>query len=187
MRLRNNLYNSVTELEMETDIVRKCIADYLHKIDRYRQQRDELQGRIDAARRKIAWHEKRIIRLSEQQKRIERPWWTKEIVAPLMREVARLTPDVAWSAENLYTHGLRAACSVYGEAQNGGTVGLTFTFDGGVLSYDTGEVTRRFAPGTLGEINGMNNVCAPVESVDTLVAKVNGQRVELKSQADEPV
>ena len=78
MRLRNNLYNSVTELEMETDIVRKCIADYLHKIDRYRQQRDELQGRIDAARRKIAWHEKRIIRLSEQQKRIERPWWTKE-------------------------------------------------------------------------------------------------------------
>nr|WP_317467070.1 hypothetical protein [Bacteroides hominis (ex Liu et al. 2022)]MDV6162522.1 hypothetical protein [Bacteroides hominis (ex Liu et al. 2022)] len=46
---------------METDIVRKCIADYLHKIDRYRQQRDELQGRIDAARRKFAWHEKRII------------------------------------------------------------------------------------------------------------------------------
>ncbi|MCO7112332.1 hypothetical protein NIB75_06520 [Bacteroides uniformis] len=46
---------------METDIVRKCIADYLHKIDRYRQQRDELQGRIDATRRKIAWHEKRII------------------------------------------------------------------------------------------------------------------------------
>ena len=65
------MYNSVTELEMETDIVRKCIADYLHKIDRYRQQRDELQGRIDATRRKIAWHEKRIIRLSEQQKRIE--------------------------------------------------------------------------------------------------------------------
>ena len=172
---------------METDIVRKCIADYLHKIDRYRQQRDELQGRIDAARRKFAWHEKRIIRLSEQQKRIERPWWTKEIVAPLMREVARLTPEVAWSAENLYTHGLRAACSVYGKTPDGGTVGLTFTFDGGVLSYDTGEVTRRFAPGTLGEINGMNNVCAPVESVDTLVAKVNGQRVELKSQADEPV
>lgn len=84
---------------METDMVRKYTADYLHKIDRYRQQRDELQGRIDAARRKIAWHEKRIIRLSEQQKRIGRPYWTKEIVAPLMREVARLTPEVAWSAE----------------------------------------------------------------------------------------
>ena len=172
---------------METDIVRKCIADYLHKIDRYRQQRDELQGRIDAARRKIAWHEKRIIRLSEQQERIERPWWTKEIVAPLMWKVARLTPEVAWNTGNLYTHGLRAACSVYGETRSNETVGLTFTFDGGILSYDTGEVTRRFAPGTLGEINGMNNVCAPVESVDTLVAKVNGQRVELKSQADEPV
>jgi hypothetical protein len=50
---------------METDIVRKCISDYLHKIDRYRKQQDGLQGKIDAARRKIAWHEKRIMRLSE--------------------------------------------------------------------------------------------------------------------------
>ncbi|GLL53399.1 hypothetical protein KUBF_10610 [Bacteroides finegoldii] len=57
----------------------------------YRKQQDGLQGKIDAARRKIAWHEKRIMRLSEQQNRIERPWWTKEIVAPLMLEVARLT------------------------------------------------------------------------------------------------
>ena len=30
--ITNNLYNSVTELEMETDIVRKCIADYLHTV-----------------------------------------------------------------------------------------------------------------------------------------------------------
>ena len=163
---------------METDIVRKSIADYLHKTNAYRQQQDGLQGKIDAARRKIAWHEKRITRLSGQRNRIERPWWTKEIVAPVMREVARLTPEVTWDAENLYTHRLRAACSVYGETQNGRTVGLTFTFDGGVLSYDTGEVTRRFTPGTLGEINGMNNVSAPVESVDTLVAKVNEQRVK---------
>ena len=45
---------------METDIVRKSIADYLHKTNAYRQQQDGLQGKIDAARRKIAWHEKRI-------------------------------------------------------------------------------------------------------------------------------
>lgn len=172
---------------METDIVRKCISDYLHKIDRYRKQQDGLQGKIDAARRKIAWHEKRIMRLSEQQNRIERPWWTKEIVAPLMLEVARLTPEVTWDAENLHTHGLRAVCSVYGKTRNNETVGLTFTFDGGVLSYDTGEVTHRFAPGTLGEINGMNNVSAPVESVDTLVDKVNEQITELNTQTDEPV
>lgn len=91
---------------METDIVRKCIADYLHKIDRYRQQRDELQGRIDATRRKIAWHEKRIIRLSEQQKRIERPWWTKEIVAPLMRG--------KWHASPRRWHGVPKTCTPMG-------------------------------------------------------------------------
>ena len=124
---------------METDIVRKCTSDYLHKIDRYRKQQDGLQGKIDTARRKIAWHEKRIMRLSEQQNRIERPWWTKEIVAPLMLEVARLTPEVTWDAENLHTHGLRAACSVYGKTRNNETVGLTFTFDGGVLVMTPGK------------------------------------------------
>ncbi|GLL53398.1 hypothetical protein KUBF_10600 [Bacteroides finegoldii] len=48
-------------------------------------------------------------------------------------------PEVTWDAENLHTHGLRAACSVYGKTRNNETVGLTFTFDGGVLSYDTGK------------------------------------------------
>ena len=33
---------------METDIVRKSIADYLHKTNAYRQQQDGLQGKIDA-------------------------------------------------------------------------------------------------------------------------------------------
>lgn len=167
---------------METDIVRKCTADYRQKINIYRQRQDELQEKIDAGRRKITWHEKRIMRLSELQKRIERPWWTKEIVAPVMREVARLTPEVTWNTGSLCVHGLRAACSVYGTAENEGTVGLTFTFDNGILSYDTGKVTRRFAPGTLGEINGMNNISAPVENVEMLVAKVNEQSMKLNAR-----
>ena len=33
----------------------------------------------------------------------------------------------------------------------------------------------------------MNNVSAPVESVDTLVDKVNEQITELNTQTDEPV
>ncbi|MCE8578362.1 hypothetical protein [Bacteroides fragilis] len=93
-----------------------------------------------------------------------------------MTEVARLTPGVTWEyPERLNIHGLRAACSVFGRTGNGETVGLTFSFNDDTLHYDTGEVTRRFAPGTLGEINGMNNVSTPVESVDSLVTKVNGQ------------
>ena len=161
---------------METDIVRKCVADYLRKTDGAKRQRTELQAKIDAARRKIAWHEKRISRLLELYGKIQRPRWTDEIVVPVMTEVARLTPGVTWEyPERLNIHGLRAACSVFGRTGNGETVGLTFSFNDDTLQYDTGEVTRRFAPGTLGEINGMNNVSTPVESVDSLVTKVNGQ------------
>ena len=160
---------------METDIIRRYTANYLQKVDGAKRQRVQLQEKIDAACRKIAWHQKRIVRLSRLQERIERPWWTDEIVAPVMAQVIRRTPGVAWDIERLTVHGLRAACSVFGKAENGKTVGLTFTFDNDVLSYDTGETTRRFAPDTIGEINGMNNVSTPVESVEMLVAKVNEQ------------
>lgn len=169
------------------DIIQECTASYLQKVDECKRKRTGLQEKIDAANRKIAWHKNRITRFSKQQERIKKPWWPNEVVAPVMAEVARLTPDVTWDTGQLNTHGLRAACSVYGKAENGETVGLTFTFDDGVLSYDTGETTRRFAPGTLGEINGMNNVCIPVESVYTLVAKVNEQSVKLNTQTNEPV
>ena len=170
---------------METDIVQKCTADYLQKWRDYKQLRAELQEKIDDSRRKITWHEKRIMRLSKQQENIKRPWWVDEIVAPVMVEVARLTPGVTWDIGRLNTHGLRAACSVFGDTENAQTVGLTFTFDNDILSYDTGEVTCRFDSGTIGAINGMNNVSAPVEGVDMLVAKINEQLVKLNAKADE--
>lgn len=173
---------------MKTDIVRECTANYLQKRDSIIQQRTELQAKIDSARKRIVWHGKRIAGLSKRRDKIKTPRWTDEIVAPLMAEVARLTPGVAWDcAGQLHTHGLRAACSVYGTAENGETVGLTFTFDNDVLSYDTGETTRRFAPGTIGEVNGMNNVSAPVESAESLAAKVNGRINRLNTRGNEPV
>lgn len=170
---------------METDIVQKCTADYLQKWRDYKQLRAELQEKIDDSRRKITWHEKRIMRFSKQQVNINRPWWVDEIVAPVMVEVARLTPEVKWDISRLDTHGLRAACSVFGDTENAQTVGLTFTFDNDILSYDTGEVTHRFDSGTIGAINGMNNISAPVEGIDMLVAKIKEQLIKLNAKADE--
>lgn len=54
------------------------------KTDGAKRQRTELQAKIDAARRKIAWHEKRISRLLELYGKIQRPRWTDEIVVPVM-------------------------------------------------------------------------------------------------------
>lgn len=172
---------------MKTDIVQKCTADYLQKIRAYKQQQAKLQENIDDSHRKIAWHEKRIIRFSKQQENIKRPWWVDEIIVPVMVEVARLTPGVTWNIERLNVHGLRAACSVFGDTENEQTVGLTFTFDNDMLSYDTGEVTCRFDSGTIGAINGMNNVSAPVEGVDVLIARINEQLAKLNTKTDEPL
>ena len=42
----------------------------------------------------------------------------------------------------------------------------TFNKDGLHLNYDTGECEQRFCPGSIGEMNGFNNVTAPLP--DTL-------------------
>lgn len=64
--------------------------------------------------------------------------------------------------------GLRAECPIYlneeGEPGERKVIYITPWFDSTkgetelVLYYDTGEVKNNYAPGTLGELNGMNNV-----------------------------
>lgn len=160
---------------METDIIQQAIAGYTRKYKAYREQNEHLQLQKDSSRQKIDWHEKRIARLSAKQRALPRPYWPGEILPPILEELARLTPEIKWETGELRTFGLRCVCPVYGKTKEGYIVGLSFTFGEDTLYYDTGEVTDRFGPGTLGHINGMNNVSAPVGNISVLVTKVKGQ------------
>lgn len=160
---------------METNIIQQAIAGYTRKYKAYREQNEHLQQQKDNSRQKINWHERRIARLSAKQQALFRPYWPNEILPPVLEELVRLTPEIKWESNELCIFGLRCVCPVYGKTKEGHTVSLSFTFGDNSLYYDTGEVTDRFEPGTLGYINGMNNVSAPVENIGVLVAKVKEQ------------
>lgn len=160
---------------------------YSEKYEAYRTEKKTFQDKIDESNRKIEWHQRRIARYEKRIRRMDFPHWTDNLVRPIMAEVERLTPDIKWEEKDrLPTFGLRCECPVFGKTEEGHTVGICFTpgshIDGNVR-YDTGETKSRYSSGTLGEINGMNNVCKEVESIDELVAFVRRREFEAKEWA----
>lgn len=133
-------------------------SEYRRKLDYYRTQEVALEAKIE--------------RLKRKQERNKYPHWTDHFVRPVMDELARLTPEIQWELEDkLNTFGLRGECPIFGETASGGTVAITFTCDysSGTLYYDTGMLNSRFKTNTLGDLNGYNNVIAPVENIQMLV------------------
>lgn len=133
-------------------------SEYRRKLDYYRTQKKTLEAKIE--------------RLKRKQARNKYPHWTDYFVRPVMEELARLIPEVQWELkDNLLTFGLRCECPVFGKTANGRTVAITFTCDhsSGTLYYDTGRHNNRYNTSTLGNLNGFNNVTAPVENMQTLV------------------
>ena len=111
--------------------------------------------------------------------------WVDDLLVPLLCEIEERTGWEFHDKNDLRTYGLRCECPVRinGEGVNeygwpNTRASVTFTSmntkktDGTrtwELRYDTGEKSGQFAPGTIGAINGMNNVEAKVESVEQII------------------
>lgn len=157
---------------VETDIVVLKKAEYVGKTAIFDKEYTELNKKIGAAQNKIAWHEKRIERLQRKRAALKYPSWTEELLRPILEELVRLTPEIAWRIDSLSTFGLRCDCPVFGKTKEQTTVGITFTQHDGQLYYDTGETKGNFQSGSIGAMNGFNHVTEPVESIDTLLNHV---------------
>lgn len=155
-----------------TDIVALKKAEFTEKFVKVKEERAAIDKKIDASNRKISWHTKCIKKLEEKRYSLNCPSWTKEYLRPILDELARQTPDIEWDFENLSVFGLRCECPVFGKNSGQFMTGITFTFHKNQLYYDTGETKRNFTSDTLGDLNGFNNVSAPVESINTLLVHV---------------
>ncbi|MDC1809094.1 hypothetical protein POZ03_01310 [Bacteroides uniformis] len=155
-----------------TDIVALKKAEFTEKMINVRNERAAIDKKIDASNRKISWHTKRIKRLEDKRYSLDYPSWTKEYLRPILDELAKLTPDIEWNFESLSVFGLRCECPVFGRNKEQILTGITFTFNENQLYYDTGETKKDFASNTLANLNGFNNISAPVESIDTLLMHV---------------
>lgn len=152
-----------------TDIVALKKAEFIEKSAKVKEERAAIDKKIDASNHKISWHTRRIKSLEDKRYSLNYPSWTKEYLRPILDELARQTPDISWDFERLLVFGLRSECPVFGRNSEQVLTGITFTFQ---LYYDTGETKRDFSSDTLADLNGFNNVSAPVECLNTLLVHV---------------
>lgn len=139
-------------------------------VRRYRQHRTA----CDRRRREI---DDEIERFQEERKRLDELHWTEGLLRPVMREIARLTPEIDWKLdETFHPRRLRCAVSVFGRLKDGGQlVCITFTELGGELYFDAERTESRFVPGTLGAMNGMNTLSVSVGDGEPLLRYLRQQ------------
>lgn len=129
-------------------------------VRRYRQHRTT----CDRRRREIDDEIERRKRLNELRR-------TEGLLRPVMREIARLTPEIEWERDETYhPRGIQCAVSVFGRLKDGGQpVCITFTELGGELYFDAERTESRFVPGTLGATPCMNTLSVSVGDGEPLL------------------
>lgn len=89
------------------------------------------------------------------------------------------TLDIEWKQEEEYHPlGLHGAVLVRGRIKNGPLIYVTFTELGNDLRFDTDRVCSRFAPETLGALNGMNTLSASVKDGTPLLEYIRKQQLK---------
>ena len=138
----------------------------------------DYQAKIDHLKHLIESHERAIRKLQDKGS------WIDAVVKPLAREISvRLGPstELPYHDWKIYgPFGLGNETTIYffcTEEHNivkGETYSLTlhpnFTDAGLRLTYNTGEKNDNYAPGSIGWLNGFNNVEAPLpDSIEEIM------------------
>lgn len=140
-------------------------------------EREEAIEKINVT---IEKRRKQIQRLEKKRDKLalQAPDWVRDVMHPLAQEIA-MKLNQFYDVKGPF--GIRAEVSIYiiedpdmsiiDQGQWSITITPHFNNDGDMeFYYDTGEVKEDFAPGTVGSMNGMNNVEAPLpENIDEII------------------
>lgn len=151
----------INELRAKRDKLEAAADRYRRIADRKDQEREKLNKRINAARKSF---------------------WVDDIIKPLMDEVSRIT-GLKFDTSNLHTFGISCECPVNAKDENGEylawvTFVPSFGNDYEIRMY-SGEMCERYAKGTIGAINGGNNVEEPVTGIESVLANLRRNFPEL--------
>ena len=142
----------------DTDKFHKMLNKHMDRLKRYYAKKEQIENELE--------------RLKEQRQKLCYPHWTRFILHPVLIQLKRLTPEIKWEKDIRFTcFGVRGECPVFGETKNNENVGVTFTYNGGKLFYDTGNTINGFPK----DLNGLNCITAKIESISQLVGFIHQQ------------
>lgn len=130
-------------------------------------------------REKIENYNAKIERLEKKEKKMGYVSWIAEIVKPLAEELAKRTGK-RYEIYGPFGMGCRTSIYLMDDIEKGicaqATLQITLAptnLDKGEIRYETGEKTNAYAPNTIGEVNGFNNVLAvmpdTIEEIEKLL------------------
>lgn len=145
-------------------LVSQLYESYNNNMVAYAKERERLVKRIENAKNRLSKHEKTY------------PHWTTivKIICDSICEKEHLH-----YSGDLYTFGMRAECPVSFKNDNNEIVGrIVFTPNGSSASdyftihYDTGKKLEGYQKGSIGELNGFDNITAPLpETIEEIIEK----------------
>lgn len=158
---RENENAVINDLKTKRDKLEEAADRYRRIAERKDKEREKLRKRINAARKSC---------------------WVDDIVKPLMDEVKAIT-GLPFNTSDLRTFGIGCECPVNAKDENGKylawvTFVPSFANDYEIRMY-SGEMCNRYAPGTIGELNGGNNVEEPVTGIESVLANLRRNFPEL--------
>lgn len=148
------------------------------KIDKYV---DDLWAKIEASSEKIRKLEAGIERYKERMNKVKRPHWTDALFT-IKSDMERISGMEYKASGNTLGIGCGTYINLVGV--DGDKMYLCIVpkhneADEMVLEYETGETASHYQPGTIGAINGLNNVTAPLpdtaEEIFAIMKKVSGK------------
>ena len=141
------------------------IENYKAKVREVREKKEEIEAQLNKKIEKLRRLEHQIYKLKMKEEKLSYPSWVNEIIVPLAQKLAEMK---GLSYEIFGPFGLMNETSIFLMKDPSISIleqevwALTIVpglFKGDDnLYYYNGETEDRYPKGTIGEINGMNNV-----------------------------
>ena len=142
-------------------------------------------------RNRIQAKQDKVERLEAQIRKLQdKTHWTDDLIRPVMEQVKHLFPDLTWDDEKLIPMGMSAKVSVFSRLKdlpNDENL-ISLVFSPGIdadLHMETGDNDGTFPNGSLGQVNGLNNITVKIKSIDQVCDRVSEQIKELRAKANQ--
>ena len=178
---------------MET-VLNILIENAINSSDTFDSIRKNENNDIQKCNQRISFQERKIQRIKDQAAKgiFTTGYWTEFFMKPLA-ELIRDTYYPGMIYETLGPFGIRSSCSIHiykmtkediereikdrqkaydmffhKDNFKASLTVIPVDISAGIYHYETGEVENNYTEGTIGEINGCNNVTKPIESLEEL-------------------